>query len=93
MDLNNLKNQALNKLREASHNEQVTDTGLDKASEAAKKVTGGKYNDKIDQARNSADNYLGSKQEQQKNEQAPANEQNEQDSPAQGEGKPKDEAK
>ena len=51
MDLNNIKNQAMNKVREASHNEKLTDSVLDKASQAAKKVTGGKYDDKIDQAR------------------------------------------
>ena len=63
MDLNNIKNQAMNKVREASHNEKLTDSVLDKASQAAKKVTGGKYDDKIDQARGAADNYLGSNED------------------------------
>ena len=65
MDLNNIKNQAMNKVREASHNEKLTDSVLDKASQAAKKVTGGKYDDKIDQAHGAADNYLGSNEDKQ----------------------------
>ncbi|MDO4613092.1 MAG: antitoxin [Actinomycetaceae bacterium] len=48
-----------NKAKEALSNEETTDTVLDKAADAAKQATGGKYDDKIDQAREQADSRLG----------------------------------
>ena len=42
MGLDDLKNKATEKLSEVTGNEETTDAGLDKASDAAKKVTGGK---------------------------------------------------
>jgi len=39
--------------------EQATDTGLDKAADAAGEKTGGKHADKVDQARETGDEKLG----------------------------------
>ena len=50
---------AKDKLNEASKNEDLTDQGLDRASEMAKGRIEGQ-DDKIDQAREAADGRLGS---------------------------------
>ncbi|PHP53181.1 antitoxin [Actinomyces ruminis] len=39
--------------------EEVSDTVLDKAAEAAKKVTGGKFDSQVDSARDAADKAIG----------------------------------
>ncbi|QDB80442.1 antitoxin [Georgenia wutianyii] len=39
--------------------EQATDTGLDKAADAAGEKTGSKHADKVDQARETGDEKLG----------------------------------
>lgn len=39
--------------------EELSDKALDAAAAAAKKVTGGKFDDQIDSAREAADNQLG----------------------------------
>ena len=39
--------------------EAISDKALDAAADAAKKVTGGKYDDKIDAARDAVDGKLG----------------------------------
>lgn len=50
------------KVTEALHSEQaegVSDSLLDKVSDAADKVTGGKFHDQIDSARDEADKHVG----------------------------------
>ncbi|MDO4664836.1 MAG: antitoxin [Actinomycetaceae bacterium] len=59
MDLGNLKNKATEALSNLSKDEAKTDAALDKAAELAKKVSGGKFDDKIDQMRAEADKHLG----------------------------------
>ncbi len=39
--------------------EQISDTVLEKGSEFAKKVTGGKYNEQIDQTADAIDSKIG----------------------------------
>ena len=39
--------------------ESVSDAALDKAADAAKKATGGKFDDKVDAARDAIDDKLG----------------------------------
>lgn len=39
--------------------ESVSDAALDKAAEAAKKATGGKFDEKVDAARDAVDDKLG----------------------------------
>ena len=39
--------------------EAISDKALDAAADAAKKVTGGKYDDKIDAARDAVDGKIG----------------------------------
>lgn len=39
--------------------EEVSDKVLDKAAEAAKKVTGGKFDSQVDSARDAADKAIG----------------------------------
>jgi hypothetical protein len=39
--------------------EQATDTGIDKAGDAADKATGGKFDDKIDKGQAAADSKVG----------------------------------
>lgn len=56
MDLNEAKEKVTGFLKD----EEKTDAALDKAAAAAKKATGGKFDDKIDSARDSADKKLGS---------------------------------
>ena len=58
MGLDDLKNKATEKLSEVTGNEETTDAGLDKASDAAKKVTGGKFDDNIDHERDVVYNIL-----------------------------------
>jgi len=51
-----------NKLKDALHSdraEEVSDSILDSVANAAKKVTGGKFDDKIDKARDDADKKFG----------------------------------
>ncbi|MBD3689890.1 antitoxin [Nanchangia anserum] len=55
MNLDDLKKKA----QDALGREDATDAGLDKAAQAAKKATGGKYDDKIDAMRSEADKRLG----------------------------------
>jgi len=43
----------------ASENSDKVEAGLDKAGEAASKVTGGKFDDKIESGKESVSNYLG----------------------------------
>lgn len=49
----------IDKVKGMFGDEKKSDELLDKASNAAKKATGGKFDDKIDQARNEADKHLG----------------------------------
>lgn len=56
MDLNEAKEKVTGFFKD----EEKTDAALDKAAAAAKKATGGKFDDKIDSARDSADKKLGS---------------------------------
>ena len=39
--------------------EEISDKALDAAADAVKKATGGKYDDKVDSARDAADGKLG----------------------------------
>lgn len=55
MGLEELKNKA----KEALSGEETTDAGLDKATDAIKQATGGKFDDKIDSVREQADKRLG----------------------------------
>ena len=51
-----------NKVTEALHSEQVegiSDSLLDKVADAADSVTGGKFHDQIDSARDEADKHIG----------------------------------
>ncbi|RAX19744.1 MULTISPECIES: Rv0909 family putative TA system antitoxin [unclassified Actinomyces] len=41
--------------------EEVSDKVLDKAAQAAKKVTGGKFDSQVDSARDAADKAIGNK--------------------------------
>lgn len=47
------------KVKETLGSEEKTDAILDKASDAAKKATGGKFDDKIQAVRDAADKKLG----------------------------------
>ena len=59
MGLGDLKSKASEALS-SDKAEQVSDQALDRAAKAAKKVTGGKYDAKIDSARDAVDGKLGS---------------------------------
>lgn len=62
MDLNDMKITAeglVEKAEELVTDEATTDAVLDAAANAAKKVTGGKLDDKIDAARNVLDDKIG----------------------------------
>ncbi len=62
MDLNDMKITAeglVEKAEELITDEATTDAVLDAAANAAKKVTGGKLDDKIDAARNVLDDKIG----------------------------------
>ncbi|QQM67501.1 Rv0909 family putative TA system antitoxin [Actinomyces weissii] len=58
MGLEDLKNKAA-ELVDAEKIETATDKALDAAGGLAKKVTGGKFDDKIDAARDAADKAIG----------------------------------
>ncbi|MDO4244019.1 MAG: Rv0909 family putative TA system antitoxin [Actinomyces sp.] len=58
MGLDDLKNKAEQALS-SEKVESVSDTVLDKAADAAKKVTGGKFDSQVDAARDAADDKLG----------------------------------
>lgn len=55
-----LKEKAEGLLRSTLKDEAKTDSALDSLAGAAKKATGGKFDDRIDAARNAADSKLGS---------------------------------
>lgn len=62
MNLDDLKGKAeelVNDVKNAVASEEQTDALLDKAAEAAKSVTGGKFDSQIDSARAAADEKLG----------------------------------
>lgn len=50
---------ALGKVTDQLKDEDKTDAVLDKAADAAKKATGGRFEDKIDEARDALDKKLG----------------------------------
>lgn len=58
MGLEDLANQAKGLLN-SDKAEEISDNLLDSASAAADKVTGGKFADQIDGARNAADEHVG----------------------------------
>ncbi|VEG29393.1 antitoxin [Actinomyces howellii] len=58
MGIDDLKNKAEEALG-SEKVESVSDTVLDKAADAAKKVTGGKFDSQVDAARDAADGKLG----------------------------------
>lgn len=58
MGIDDLKNKASDALN-SDKGEQVSDQGLDKAAEAAKGKSGGKFDDKVDSARDAADGKMG----------------------------------
>ena len=58
MGLGDLKSKASEALS-SDKVEQVSDQALDRAAKAAKKVTGGKFDEKIDSARDAADAKIG----------------------------------
>lgn len=55
-----LKEKAEGLVQSSLKDEAKTDSVLDSVAGAAKKATGGTYDDKIDAARNAADSKLGS---------------------------------
>ena len=58
MGLGDLKSKASEALS-SDKAEQVSDQALDRAAKAAKKVTGGKFDEKIDTVRDAADDRIG----------------------------------
>ena len=58
MGIDDLKNKAGDAL-DSDKGEKTTDAGLDKASDAASKVTGGSHDEQISKAETSADEKLG----------------------------------
>ncbi|WP_420096490.1 antitoxin [Brevibacterium sediminis] len=58
MGLDDLTNKAKDALN-SDKGEEISDQGLDKASDAANNVTGGKFEDQINQGRDGADDKLG----------------------------------
>ena len=58
MGLGDLKSKASEALS-SDKAEQVSDQALDRAAKAAKKVTGGKFDEKIESARDAADAKIG----------------------------------
>ncbi|SMH49389.1 MT0933-like antitoxin protein [Rathayibacter oskolensis] len=58
VDLGGLADKAKNAAN-SDRGEELTDTGLDKAGDAAGKATGGKFDDKIDGAEKAADGRVG----------------------------------
>lgn len=58
MGLDDLTNKAKDALN-SDKGEEISDQRLDKASDAANNVTGGKFEDQINQGRDGADDKLG----------------------------------
>lgn len=58
MGLDDLTNKAKDAMN-SDKGEEITDQGLDKASDAANNVTGGKFEDQINKVRDGADDKLG----------------------------------
>ncbi|WP_128773602.1 Rv0909 family putative TA system antitoxin [Actinomyces oricola] len=58
MGLDNLKKAATGALS-SEKGEKISDQVLDKAGEAAKKATGGKFSSQVDAARDAADKAIG----------------------------------
>ncbi|MCU4298865.1 antitoxin [Brevibacterium permense] len=58
MGLDDLTNKAKDALN-SDKGEEISDQGLDKASDAANNVTGGKFEDQINQGRDGADDKFG----------------------------------
>lgn len=58
MGLDDLTNKATDAMN-SDKGEEITDQGLDKASDAANNVTGGKFEDQINKGRDGADGKLG----------------------------------
>ncbi|MDO5049948.1 MAG: antitoxin [Actinomycetaceae bacterium] len=59
MNFDSIKNKATEAARNAMNDEATSDSVLDKAANAASKVTGGKHDDKIQKARAEADKHVG----------------------------------
>ncbi|WP_235001744.1 antitoxin [Arcanobacterium ihumii] len=60
MNFDDLKNKAVEALDGIKNDEEKTDQALDVIRDAADKLTGGKYADKLDSVRDTADEKLGS---------------------------------
>ena len=58
MGLDDLKKKATEALS-SDKGEQISDSALDKAAQAAKQATGGKLDSQVDSARDAADKVLG----------------------------------
>lgn len=58
MGIDDLKNKAGDALS-SDKGEQASDKGLDKTADAAKGKSGGKFDDKVDSARDAADGKIG----------------------------------
>ncbi len=58
MGIDDLKNKASDALS-SDKGEKASDTGLDKAGDAASKATGGKHDEQIDKGTDQADKRLG----------------------------------
>ncbi|MDO5729346.1 MAG: antitoxin [Actinomycetaceae bacterium] len=54
-----MKDDLTNKAKDLVSDEEATDTILDKVEDAASKVTGGKFDDKIHTARDAVDERIG----------------------------------
>lgn len=59
MNLDGIKNKVKQAADKVMNDEAKSDAALDKAAEAASKVTGGKYDDKIKSVRDEADKRIG----------------------------------
>lgn len=59
MDLGNIAKQAKEAVDGVIKDEAKTDQALNAVADAAKKVTGGRFDDKIDAARDAVDEKLG----------------------------------
>lgn len=60
MNFDDLKNKAAQAFDDIKDDEEKTDQALDAIHDAADKLTGGKFTDKLDSARDAADGKLGS---------------------------------
>ncbi|MFC5370755.1 antitoxin [Arcanobacterium bovis] len=60
MNFDDLKNKAAEALDNIKNDEEKTDQALDAIHDATDKLTGGKFTDKLDSARDAADDKLGS---------------------------------